>query len=236
VNQHIYRHLSQSAAALLLAVPAILVGVRQAGAASNVQALVARAAHDTDSVRTLIHHDQDTTTTRAVTVKVSAEGIEDEVHNREHDYESVDVTARNTRGKTQRLHYTADLIFMSGKTYYRTSLNGNKWQSRKGMTFSDPFTGGWQRGRTTVTVLKGVVFRELGVSGGETRVAAAYSTSNSTGSIVLWISGGSTPYVVREEQLYHTTKGTLVSAQVQITFGPFNSPIVITAPGSQGSA
>lgn len=223
-------------AALLVAAPLALTGwTPRVDAASSVQALVAEAEHNTNTVSTLMHRDENTITTRDLSVTVSARGSEDEVHNREHDYESVTVKGRGPTGKVQSLHYTVDIIFMNGVTYYRTSLLHNQWKTHKGMTFPDPYTGGWKRGRTTVSFPKTTTFREVGTSGGETHLQASFSQAATAGTVDLWISGGTKPYVVREEESYHATKGTSGSAHVQVMFGPFNTPLVIQSPTTQGS-
>src|SRR5438309_562666 len=82
-------------------------------AASAIQALVAKAERDTNTVRTLVHHDKMTITATNGSVKVTAHGTEDEVRNREQDFESVQV-ARRASGKVSTLAYTIDLIFMNG--------------------------------------------------------------------------------------------------------------------------
>src|SRR5579872_6099608 len=125
-----YRRLGMAAAVLL---PAAVVARPSAHAATNVQALVTQAEHDTNTVQTLVHHDIRALTLLNGTVKYTAMGSEDEVRNREKDYESVVVTARNpSTGKTQTLRYTADIIFMNNTTYYRLSFQKNVWKSIKG--------------------------------------------------------------------------------------------------------
>lgn len=206
-----------------------------AHAASNVQALLAEAEHNTNTVNTLVHTDQNTVTTATMTLKVSAHGAEDEIHNREQDYESVSVTGHGAGSKIRNLHYTVDIIFMNGLTYYRTSLTHNIWASHPGMVFPDPYTGGWKRGRTSVSFPKSVKFKEVGTSGGQTQVRASIIRPALAGTINLWISGGAKPYIVREDENYHPTQGKVGSAHVQISFGPFNAPTVIEPPSKLGS-
>ncbi len=225
-----------AAAAFLLAAPFATSGwMPAAHAASNVQALLAEAEHNTNTVNTLAHTDQNTVTTATMTLKVRSHGAEDEIHNREQDYESVSVTGHGAAGKIRNLHYTVDIIFMNGLTYYRTSLTHNVWATHPGMTFPDPYTGGWKRGRTTVSFPKSVKFKEVGTSGGQTQVRASIVQPALAGTIDLWISGGAKPYIAREDERYHPTKGKAGSAHVQISFGPFNSPTVIEPPAKLGS-
>jgi len=224
------------AAASLLVAPFAASGwVQAAHAATNVQVLLSEAEHNTNTVNTLAHTDKNTVTTATMTLKVSARGAEDEIHNREQDYESVSVTGHGAASKIRTVHYTVDIIFMNGLTYYRTSLTHNVWASHPGMTFPDPYTGGWKRGRTTVSFPKSVKFKEVGTSGGQTQVRASIAQPALAGTIDLWISGGAKPYIVREDESYHSTKGKAGSAHVQISFGPFNTPTVIEPPSKLGS-
>jgi hypothetical protein len=203
-------------------------------AASAIQALVAKAERDTNTVRTLVHHDKVTITAANGSVKVSAHGTEDEVRNREQDYESVHVT-RRASGKVSKLAYTVDLIFMNGSTYDRVSTAPTTWKTQKGMSFPDPYTGGWKRGRTTVTIPTTLAFKSVGTSGGQTHVHAAFSNKTSAGTVDLWITTGSKPYIVREDIAFHSTTGTPGSETSQIRFGPFNSNVNIQPP-AQASA
>lgn len=212
-------------------------------AASSVQTLVAQAEHNTNTVRTIVHREQSIISASGVTVKVNAHGSEDEVRNREQDYESVTVTGKDSTGKVKSVHYTVDIIFMNGYTYYRTPLvQNNQWKKQKGMSFADPYTGGWQRGRTTVPMINSpksqfkLNFQEVGVSGGETHVRSVASNASETGTVDMWISGGSTPYVVREvDSIRSTKKSSPGSVHVQSSLGPFNSTVVILPPTSQGT-
>lgn len=224
-----------SAAVLVGAMP--LAGSQWSGtadAAPDVSALIATAEHNTNTVNTLVHRDTISIITPSITVKVSARGAEDEVHNREQDYESVSVKASGTGGTVKTLNYTVDIIFMKGLTYYRTSLSNNQWKTRKGMSFPDPYTGGWRRGRTTIKFPKSYKFQFESKSGGETRVQAATSDATTAGTVDLWISGGSKPYVVRMDQNYHAIKRASTTEHVRMLLGPFNSRLVIVPP-SQGT-
>ncbi|GAC1445307.1 MAG: hypothetical protein NVSMB52_06070 [Chloroflexota bacterium] len=217
-------------------IPLLLAGaVSPAIAASSVQTLIADAERNTNTVNTLIHNDEHTVTTPTLSVKVIAHGSEDELRNREQDYESVSVTSRGSGGKAKSLHYTVDIIFMNGTTYYRTSLQKNKWKTHKGMTFPDPFAGGWKRGRTTVSFPKTFKFQQVGTGGSETHVRASFSSATTAETVDLWISSGSKPYVTREEQRYHSVKGPASSALIKVSFGPFNTPLVIQQPSKGGS-
>lgn len=209
--------------------------IRLAAAATDLQTLITTAEHNTNTARTLVHRDTTVITNSTLTVNVTSRGSEDEVHNREQDYESVNVTTHGGSSAAKKLHYTVDIIFMKGMTYYRLSSTGNKWKTLKGMTFPDPYTGGWKRGRTTIAFPKTVKFQQVSTSGGQTHVRAPQSQTGAAGTVDLWISGGSTPYVVREEQAFHTTTGKSASLHSTMSLGPFNTPMVIQAPSTQGS-
>jgi hypothetical protein len=203
-------------------------------ASTSVQPLVTQAIKNTNSVHTLMHHDTNSISSAGITVKFTGTGSEDEVKNREQDYESVSVTGKTSAGKTVNLHYTADIIFLNRMTYYRISapIQNNTWKTLKGMVFNDPYTGGWRRGRTTVIVQKGAVFNQVGVSGGLTQVRATVTLKTEVDTVDLWISSGSTPYVVREVFDAHSTQGPTASRHFDINFGPFNTPLTIQAPST----
>ena len=218
-----------------IAVTAFIPPAHSTEASSSVQALIATAEHDTNTVKTLVHHDVVTRMGATWSVQVTAHGTEDEARNREQDYESV-IVKQTKAGKTTTMSYTVDLIFLNGSTYYRTSSAPTQWKTQKGMTFPDPYTGGWKRGRTTVALPAGLVFTVVGTSGGETHVHATNATKTVAGSFDLWITAGATPYVAREDMMYRSLKkGSPGTFHVRISYGPFNSAVNITPP-AQASA
>jgi hypothetical protein len=237
------RDFSRAAGALaalsVLALPALLAKPPAARAASSLASLVAAAEHNTNTVSTLVHADAETITAPNLTVKENAHGSEDEVRNREQDFEDVTVQARATGGKLTTQHYTVDIIFLNNMTYYRTSLQQNKWKSYSGMTFQDPFTGGWKRGRTTIAFKNytGMSWQLVDTNGGQTHVKSSFvdAKDHAAGTIELWISSGSKPYVVEQIQASHTTKGTKVSQKMTTHLGPFNTKLIILAPSKEGS-
>ena len=213
-----------------IALAALLPPAHSTVASSSVQALIAAAEHNTNTVKTLVHHDVMMRTGATWSVQVTAHGTEDEARNREQDYESV-IVKQTKAGKTTTLNYTVDLIFLNGSTYYRTSSAPTQWKTQKGMTFPDPYTGGWKRGRTTVALPAGLVFTAVGTSGGETHVHASNATKTVAGSFDLWITTGATPYVAREDMAYRSLKkGSPGSFRVRISYGPFNSAVNIQPP------
>lgn len=223
------------AAALLIAITVVSAPV-QARSTISVSALLARAAHDTNTVRTLIHHDVSTiSTSQGTIIKFTAVGEEDETHNRERDSESVTVSALQKHGPAKKVRYTATAIFLSGKTYFRVSVGKappagtGGFQVRQGSTFPDPYTGGFKRGRTTVP--SSGKFTLVGKTGSEAHIRGPYKVSGAHGTIDLWISGGTTPYVVREDQSLTGKSGPLTETiHIHSTLGPFNTLIVIEPP------
>jgi hypothetical protein len=209
----------------------------EALATTNVAVLLAVAEHDTNTVKTLIHRDKRSITAPNVIVSLTATGQEDETHNREQDHQSVNVRVKPPTGKPQKIHYVEDVIFVDGKTYYRVVPGSPTWKSRKGTTFHDPYTGGWNRGRTTVTFSKSVKFQEVGIESGKTHLRAQESTKTFSGSVDLWISGGSKPYVVRELDVGTSKSGSQTLAlRTDMNLGPFNKTLVILPPTSSGAA
>jgi hypothetical protein len=206
-----------------------LVAWPQSGAAAASPPALAKAVRNTDTVRTLVYHSDTTESGNGLTIHVTNIGQEDEVHNRERDGEDVTVHTKQN-GKTRTIHYTLDLIFMNGRTYYRTTLaHNNQWQTHSGMSLCDPIRNCWQRGRTTLTNLLPLAFSP--VAGSATHFRAAVKQKTTHGTIDAWISSGKTPYVTRVLQNeVITTSGVSVKNHVDTTYGPFNSALVIQAP------
>jgi hypothetical protein len=238
-------HLMQRGAGVLAALalatlPAVLVRPSSGAAAASLQSLIVTAEHNTNTVNTLLHTDSETIAAPNLTVMESAHGTEDEVRNREQDFEDVTVKAKASGGQLTTQHYTVDIIFLNGKTYYRTSLQQNKWKSYSGMTFQDPFTGGWKRGRTTVSFPKtyqGMSWQLVDTSGGQSHVRSTFTDTKNheAGTVELWISSGSRPYVVQEIQNSHTTKAPKLTQRIQSRLGPFNTKVIILPPTKEGS-
>jgi hypothetical protein len=214
---------------------AILTGAPRGAAAASLAARIAQAEHNTNTVRTLVHHDTESISNTALKIDFTATGTEDETHNREMDNETVTVVGKLKNGKSKTIHYTADIIFLNGKTYYRISLEKNVWKSATGLTFQDPYTGGWKRGRTTVTLPKAFVFHQVGNGGSTMHVRAALTKNAIRTTVDLWISGGSTPYVVKEAQTDQSTKNPALHDSRTMTLGPFNHQVVIQNPTSGAS-
>jgi hypothetical protein len=214
---------------------ALFVGLALPAHASSAQTLLNRAVRDTNTVRTLLYTTKTVETSKNLSLTVNMQGAEDEVANRERDREAVTATARNPQGVKRTVHYTLDIIFMNGKTYYRDSLQQkNAWQTRSGMSFSDNLTGiKWQRGRTTV----GDWISPLKLVGSVTNSGAEFSgrTSKASGDMPLqvWISGGAKPYVTREVMtITKTVQGQRIHYTERQNFGPFNQPISIAEPAT----
>ena len=223
-------------AALVFAASVLaLIAFPRSASAADVGALIAQSEHDTNTVKTLVHHDTTVRTAPTAVITISSRGAEDEVANREHDFESVTVKTQAAGKAPRTVHYTADIVFLNKTVYYLTSLAPKKWYSRAGTTFPDPYSGGWKRARTTVTFPAGVKFQSAGTSGGDTVVqSAAFAIPGGKETARLWISGGSTPYVVREVVEARASKGGVTFHQ-DTRFGPFNSKLIILAPAKGGT-
>lgn len=201
------------------------------GSAANDQQLLVTAMHNTNTVRTLVYQSVETQTLPAGTVTTHIQGEEDEVRNREHDTESVSVTAAAANGKTRHVHYTAEVIFVGGRTYYRVSLLKNQWKNYKGTQFQDPNIGiGFSRNRTTVSFSPKVKFTQVGRSGSLTQYRANTTAKSLRTRIDLWVSGGATPYVMREEVLDTSTKNSKATRDTVTRFTAYNQPVIIEPP------
>ena len=227
-----------AAAALSLATLLSTAVPRPAIAATDVKTLVTQAIHNTNTVNTIVHHDQTTVVSGSSHLQETASGSEDEVRNLEQDSEVVTATAKGSNGKAQTVHYTLDVIFIKGYTYYRSSLQKNQWTRRKGTTLTDPVTNGvFKRARTKVTAPQGFKlgsYSLVGTSAGLTQVRAPLTRAKAAGTWDLWISGGSTPYIMREEIHAHATGGGKGSEYVRTDYGPFNKPVTIAPPITTG--
>lgn len=202
--------------------------------ASSAQSLLNRAVRDTNTVRTLVYTTKSVETGKNLSLTINMEGAEDEVANRERDRETVTAVARTPQGGKRTVHYTLDIIFMSGKTYYRDSLQNKAWQSRSGMKFADSFSGvSWQRGRTTV----GDWTLPLKLVGAVTSNGAEFKGRTSKAAqqlpLQVWVSGGAHPYVTRQViTADKTVQGQHLHYVQQQQFGPFNQPISIAQPAT----
>jgi hypothetical protein len=215
----------------LLALASALVPIMMPAhaAGSGMPSLVARALQNTNSARTLVHRDQSVLTTPMGTVKTGGQGTEDEVHGRKHLQESIAVAITGADNKVRKEQYTVELIFVPGLTYYRTSL-APRWSQQKGAAFADPYTGGWEQGRTTVTLPPGSRFRGTITHGGQTQAHFTFANHTDKGTVDLWIAGRGTPYVVREEETLYAVSGPSGNEHLRIDFGSFNRPVRIVPP------
>ncbi|MGH2448664.1 MAG: hypothetical protein ACRDFS_08705 [Chloroflexota bacterium] len=230
VEKHWQRVAIAACVAMCLSSSAISVSL-----ASNSQSPLARALHDTNTVRTLQHYDVSTAVSGSVTVHSAIRGAEDEVRNRERDSETVTITGPGPNGKFKKVHYTAEVIFVNGHTYYRTSLDHNTWHKHAGTTFVDRLSGiEFKRARTQLSFASSVHFKLVGQPKGRARFRATIPKSGATDDLL--ISTGRTPYVLGQTVRVPAKKGNKVHGVTRTTYGPFNKSLIILAPSSQGQA
>ena len=173
-----------AAAALSLATLLSTAVPRPAIAATDVKTLVTQAIHNTNTVNTIVHHDQTTVVSGSSHLQETASGSEDEVRNLEQDSEVVTATAKGSNGKAQTVHYTLDVIFIKGYTYYRSSLQKNQWTRRKGTTLTDPVTNGvFKRARTKVTAPQGFKLGSYSLVG----TCAGLTQVIGTAPVLVWV-------------------------------------------------
>ncbi|HZU13973.1 MAG TPA: hypothetical protein VFB58_14120 [Chloroflexota bacterium] len=201
--------------------------------------------HNTNTVRTIVYQDTTVQTAGPITVHQIASGQEDEVRNRERDREVFTVRTRLSSGKVRTIHYTIDIIFMNGRTYYRsTLLKKDQWQTHSGMSFCDRLSETcWYRGRTTVPAFSGITFTEQTSSDGSVifhggfkqpiyRPHTKVKQGTTAGTASILISPGPTRYVTRiQEQAVVTIKGRPITHETfDQRYGPFNQPLTIVPP------
>jgi hypothetical protein len=244
----------------LLAFVSLITQSQPRTSATDAQQLLAKAIHDTNTVRTLVHHDTMTQVLpNHVTVTISVLGQEDEVRNRERDVESVTLKGVQRNGKHATVHYALEIIFVNGHTFARGLSPHTTWQIYAGTQFTDRISGvGFKRARTTVptyTYVKSSVI-DQGSSAAGTHLRAQLQTHQPHGASIvhgvldLWVSTGSLPYIVRED--IHGTVVQVVRERIHgkpvqrryliadtehNTYGPLNQPLNIQAPvvGSSSS-
>ena len=203
----------------------------------NAQQLLARAIRNTNSVRTLTYTSTVTLSSKYFAFRTVNRGQEDERGNRERDHESATVQTKDKTGRQQTIRYTVDVIFIHGRTYYRSSLlKNNAWQEQAGTTLLDPVLGrlgnGWARKRTTVKI--GPVNKYVLISqGAQSHLRASVKKNGSSGVEDIFISNGSTPYVVRDViQNTIVLQGQTVKQRQQVDYGPFNQALNIDLPST----
>lgn len=204
---------------------------RAAGAhAAGTPALLTRAIHDTDTVKTLQYADEFAQTSSNVSIITVVQGQEDEARNRERDHQTVITRARTKQGKLQSRAYVVNVVFLKGQTYYQYPLKDKIWRTQKGMAFKDSVAS-FRRGRTSVN-FNGVNFNPAGsASNGDAHFHARVNKKGLSGTIDVLVSRGKTPYVTLvNELLTQRVKGKMVKIQARMIYGPFNQPLNITAP------
>ncbi len=197
--------------------------------------LLATAIHDTDTVKTLQYSDQFVEHFSNGTLTTLVQGQEDEARNREQDRQTVVERVKNSKGKTVTGAYAVNVVFLNGETYYQHPLMKDKtWRTRKGMSFNDGIAV-FKRGRTIVKYDKpfaGVHLAPAGTAAnGETRFQGRVTKGGLTGTIDVFVSKGTMPYVAAVTEAYtEKIKGKIVKVQGRMLYGPFNRALNITAP------
>lgn len=250
---HIHGRCRRATASCLLMAAALMTS-QSSYAASSTQSL-ATAEHNTNTVKTLVHHDiltQSVPTQSGQILKIHTVvlGQEDERANRERDVETVTASLSGKNGKSTTRHYRLEMIFANNRTFYRINValipgvTKNKWYVQKGMELADPISlVSYKRGRTTVPTCPIAGAKSLGsASGTEHYRATVHATASSCtglhGTMDLWTSTASTPYVVREgiHGYFTDKKGTHYPYTDKETLGPFNQPLNIQPPITGGSS
>lgn len=215
----------------LLIVLALSIWARPAHA-SGTPALLTRAIHDTDTVKTLQYTNQFVQTFSNGTVITAVQGQEDEARNRERDHETMVTHGKSKQGKIVTRAYVVNVVFLNGQTYYQHPLQSKLWHTKKGMTFKDGVAS-FKRGRTTVD-FPGVHFTAAGTTpNGDAHFHARVNKSGVSGAVDVFVTKGKTPYVVLvNEFLTQHLRGSTVKIHARLAYGPFNQPLKITAPVS----
>lgn len=221
---------------LLVSAPLAVAGwPGHADASVNVKQLLTAATHDNNTVHTLEYTSTVDVTSKYRTIHTVVKGEEDEVANREQDHEQTAVQTVSQKGQKQSVHYTVDIVFINGRTYYRSTLSkSNVWQEKPGMSaVQDPVLGtSWKRGRTLVSFLTPSRYSVVS-QGSQIHLRARLARGAITGTDDIYLTGGATPYLVREvEQLRGTVQGQPVTQRTDTRYGPFNQTLGIGVPST----
>ncbi|GAC1319243.1 MAG: hypothetical protein NVS2B16_02640 [Chloroflexota bacterium] len=221
----------------LLVVPLALASFSTAGASSvNLKLLLAQANKNNNSVRTLVYTTKLDIISRYRTIHTTMRGEEDEIANREQDHESASVLSTAKTGQKRSIKYTIDVVFISGRTYYRSSLaKNNVWQEKPGMsTIQDPIlqSAAWKRGRTRISFLSPSKYTIVS-QGPTVHLRAHLTRGTASADDDLYITNGSTPYLVREVlKVTAIVQGQTVTQRTDTRYGPFNQTLNIGVPST----
>jgi hypothetical protein len=203
--------------------------------AADSAALLRQAMSNTNHVKTLVYTSETNQKTKTLSVQILIRGEEDEVHNRERDHEEIVLSGKNPSGQPATARYVADVVFLNGKTYYRRTVDHGKWHTKNGMTFQDPNERvvAFKRGRTKVSFPSVAHFSPVSSNApnGETRYHAAYTYKGAAVVEDVYVSGGSTPFVVEDDlSAPFRQAGQTIQSRTVTKYGPFNQTLVIEPP------
>lgn len=211
---------------------ATLTAADRLGTAAAASSPLSRAIANTDTALSYREDDTNRTVVAGASLSQSSWEIYDQRHNRERDHAHFDVVRAN--GKRQS--YTVDIVMMNNHTYYRSTLNHGGWKVQSGYGYADPVSGQrWFRAAPSFSYLAKLAIASQGSApGGRYRVhfQPQFSAAmKATGSVDVWLSTGSTPYIVREkESVAGSVKGKKISEALVTRLSRFNQPVTITAP------
>jgi hypothetical protein len=199
--------------------------------------LLDQAVKNINSVSTLVYSTHGTQVSTRLSLTFEVTGQEDEVHNREQDHESLTASGLRANGTHATVQYAVDVIFVSGKTYFRRSTDKGRWLVQSGMRYRDTYAGfGFSRGRTRLAYAPSTKLSFVGAAGGLTHLRVRVSVGQDQHNDDIYISGGIKPYVVRvDTSRIVTQNGIQVTEHSRTDYGPFNQVLVITPPAASAS-
>ncbi|MGI8825423.1 MAG: hypothetical protein ACR2JC_07240 [Chloroflexota bacterium] len=227
--------LNRRTCAVLSAVALLtMAGWAPAAAGSTAtQRLLSQASQNTNSVRTITYTILKDERSTNLSFKLVDHGAEDEVANSEQHHMSAVVHEKIASGRMRTIKYTVDLIFIHGRTYYRSNLfKNNAWQERIGSVLHDPVLAGngWQRKRTAVSFPLSNKYAEVS-RGGQVHLRSQARTSIGNTTEDVYVTQSIRPYVARMTvNVTGSFQGNAVSIHQDTTFGGFNRPLHIDIP------
>lgn len=202
--------------------------------AASASSILTQAVHDTNTVTTLVYGmGESQRYPNGNVISVTVQGQEDEVRNSEHDRETIVLRSKAKGGKLETRAYAVDVIFVGGKTYYEFPLRDKIWHEHAGMVYRDPLAS-FKRSRTKVS-FKGATLKPAGsVLNGDLRFKGSFRGHGETAAMTVLVSTGKKPYIfsVALAGTLRGSKGQSLKFVQQTTYGPFDTPLSITAPVS----
>jgi hypothetical protein len=208
-------------------------------AASSSLKLLNLAVRDVNTVNSLVYTKTVVEVSKHAHITIFIRGQEDDIHNREQDHETFSANGTQKDGKKATVRYVLDVIFIDNQTYFRRSTDKGKWSKQAGTNYTDSYLGpAFRRGRTQVSYAANLRFKEIGgqVPPGQSHFQAAINLANEQGTMDVFVSRGTKPYVVSDEvKVSFVQSGERVTEDIRSQYKDFNQTLIIQAPNGSST-